>query len=391
MRLADVIRIAFRMFRTNLLRSLLTTLGIGIAISFIVLLIGFGYGLQSVTIGSIISSKVLFSLDIQGDLDEGVELSEQTVEEVRPLAGVEAVSPVVITTGQVLIDEELASVAVNAGNETFMTMEGVEIQTGRAYRDGTREIVVSPQTLELLDINPQVVVGKTVSLSYADPNNENDQKQLDNLLIVGVTSSTDAPALYLPFSLINTGTGVLLTSVKATAIDREAIIAVRNAMTAKGYQVESLVDTLDQARRIFQWATIGLAAFGGIALVVASIGMFNTLTIALIERTREIGIMKAIGVTNQTVRQLFLTEAAIIGLLGGLLGIGIGVGIGSIVEMVVNQMARTYQASTVDLFQHPVWFLVGIAVFPMILSMLTGLYPAIRAARLNPLRALRYE
>lgn len=388
----DVLRIAFRMLRTNLLRSLLTTLGIGIAISFIVVLIGLGYGLQSITIGSIVKSKALLSLDITADEREGVVLNGQSIAAISQLEGVAAASPVIVVSGQANVAGQAAAVAVMAGNQRYMEMEGIDMSSGRQFEDGTREIVVSPQLLELLGLQADRVMNTIVSLSYTDPNNENELKQIDNLLVVGISGPTEAPTIFLPYDLIGTtDERTRLTSIKALARNRDDILQVREQATQKGYMVESLVDTLDQARQVFAWVTFGLIVFGGIALVVASIGMFNTLTIALIERTREIGIMKAIGVTNRTVRALFLAEAGLIGFCGGLFGIAIGLAVDQTVEFIINELARNYRAEALNLFQYPAGFLVGIILFPVVLSMLTGLYPAIRAARLNPLRALRYE
>lgn len=391
MRLIDVIRIAVRMVRTNLLRSLLTVLGIGIAISFIVILIGFGYGLQTITIGSILQSKELLSLDIRADDKTGTQINGQTVSEMRALDGVTQVSPVIITSGQIQIGTQLAAVAVSAGNKEYLEMEGVQIRSGKIFDDSQNQVVVSPSTLDLVNLAAEQVIGQTVSLNYTDPNNANDLKKLEAIVIVGVSAPTDAPTIFLPDHLINPDGVTKLTSVKVVAKDREAILATRDAATKKGYQVDSLIETLDEARQVFRWATIGLVTFGTIALIVASIGMFNTLTIALIERTREIGIMKAIGVTDSAVRRLFLAEAGIIGFLGGMSGIMIGLSIGLAIEIFVNRVAVNNQALPLDLFQYPPGFLAGIVVFPVILAMVTGLYPAIRAAKLNPLRALRYE
>lgn len=391
MRWIDVIRIAIRMLRTNLLRSLLTILGIGVAISFIVILIGFGYGLQTITIGSILQSKELLSLDVRADDKTGSVIGNQTVAELRQLAGVTGASPVIITSGQIQIGPQLAAVAVSAGNQDYLEMEGVQIQTGQAFKDGQRQVVVSPAVLDLVNLSPLQALGQIVTMSYTDPNNASDLKKLDNLVIVGISGSTDGPTVFLSYELLNPEGTAKLSLIKLVVKDRPAVLSIRDRVTQKGYQVESLVDTLDEARRVFGYATVGLVTFGIIALIVASIGMFNTLTIALIERTREIGVMKAIGVTDRAVKRLFLAEAAIIGLFGGFFGTLIGIMIGLTIEMLVNRLAVNNQALPLDLFQYPPGFLLGIILFPVLLSILTGLYPAIRAAKLNPLQALRYE
>ncbi len=390
MSLLDIFRIATRMLRTNLLRSLLTVLGVSIAITFMVLLIGFGYGVQSLTIGSIINSKTLLSLNVTAT-GKNTPLSNKDVEILKAFPAQTGISPVIATSAQLSLDGALAQVSIESGNASYLAMAGVDIPSGHPFKDATREVVLAPQTLELMTLSASDAIGKIVSLTYTDPNNGNAQKQLDNLIVVGVSSPSAGPTVYLPIDLFGSDDRIQFSSIEITGKDRAAILGLRQVIAAKGYTVESQLETLDQAKSVFNYTTLGLAAIGTIALIIASIGMFNTLTIALIERTREIGIMKAIGVTNAAVRRLFLAEAAIIGFLGGLVGIGFGVAIGAFVEAVLNAYALSYQANAVSLFQYPPFFLLGIVIFPILLAMMTGLYPAIRASRLNPLQALRYE
>lgn len=391
MHFLDIFRIALRMLRTNVLRSLLTVLGISVAIAFIVILIGFGYGIQTLTIGSIIRSKELLSLNVQTDLKQATKLTPTLVEELSELPGVTGSSPVIISSGQATIKGQLATVAVEAGNRSYLEIEGVGIASGLPFKDGESEVVIAQELLDLLGLSAESVIGSAINLQYTDPDNENDTKVLNGLIVSGIASSIESPTVYVPIDLINPTGEARLTSVKLVAGNREEVVSVQAEATAKGLVVESLLDTLDQAKKVFSWTTLTLAIFGTIALFVASIGMFNTLTIALIERTREIGIMKAIGVTDQAIRRLFLSEAAIIGFLGGLVGIAIGVGIDFGLEFILNQYAQANQSAPVHLFQYPPGFLLGILIFPVLLSMLTGLYPAIRASKLNPLQALRYE
>lgn len=395
MRFIDIMRISVRMLRTNLLRSLLTILGIGVAISLIVTLIGLGYGLQNITVGSIVESKTLLSIDIRSlDESEGSQISATTTEEIKTIPGIREVTPVVITEGEIKIDDQLAAIAISAADATYLDMEGVLLKGGgNAYADGTNEIVVTPKVLELLDLAEEGVIGGNATITYTLPGSQEETKTIETTSIVGVTSSgeTEAAIVYMPYDLITNRAETKPTFIKAVAEDRQQLVGARDKLLQKGYLVETLVETLDQARTVFGWITVGLGVFGTIALVVASIGMFNTLTISLLERTREIGIMKAIGVSDKAVRRLFLTEAGLIGFGGGVAGVSIGLLIDAGVSTIVNQFAIRYGGLEINLFQYPLWFLPSIVLFPILLALATGLYPAIRAANLNPLRALRYE
>lgn len=391
MKLIDVFRIAFRMFRTNILRSLLTVFGIGIAISFIVILIGLGYGVQNITVGSIVESKTLLSMDILPDSRANLLLNDDTLIKLQKLDGMDKITPVVNTSGQMQTADKLAVVSVTGAYRSFFEMEGLSLGKGKLYDDTAAEGVISSGVAELLDMTNDQIVGKTISVNYSDPNNQNVLKHMDAITVVGVLDKLDTPAIYLPYPLFTKEGPVKIAQFKATAKDRDAVADISTRLVRQGYQVDSLIETLDQAKTIFRWVTIGLAIFGTISLVVAAIGMFNTLTIALLERTREIGIMKAIGVTDQAVQQIFLAEASMIGFLGGLFGVGVGLFVDKALSITLSQLAKHFNGTQTDPFQYPNFFLLSMMMYPIILAILTGLYPAIRAARLNPLKALRYE
>lgn len=390
MRWIDIVRISVRMLKTNGLRSLLTVLGIGVAISLIVLLIGLGSGLQNITIGSIVESKTLVSMDIVPPPQGTAPFTAETVETVKKVAGIKDVSPVIITTGELRLESKLSSVAIEAANPSYLTMQGIPVTNGEAFKEGEASVIVSPQVLALLDLNEDAVLGAIGKLTYTNPNNESESKTIDKVAVVGVTDTTTA-TIYVPFSLLSDNGNAKMTSIKAVANDRESLVAARDALIAQGFLVETLLDTLDQARSVFRWVTIGLTIFGTIALIVAAIGMFNTLTISLLERTREIGIMKAIGVDDTTVKKLFLAEAGLIGFLGGLAGISLGVMVAALIGTIFNQISVNLGGIKLDIFQYPAGFLPSMIAYPILLAVVTGLYPAVRAAKINPLKALRYE
>ncbi len=181
------------------------------------------------------------------------------------------------------------------------------------------------------------------------------------------------------------------TLVKVRVKDRNYLEEVRSQITLLGFSVSTISDTLEQMDIIFKAIQIILAIFGLVALVVASIGMFNTMTIALLEKTREIGIMKALGATDKDIKRLFLTEALIIGFCGGLGGIGVGFLVSYLFNLLINTLARFLGGQAVDLIYTPLWFILAIISFSVIVGFITGIYPSHRASKLNPIDALRYE
>ncbi|MDX1608073.1 MAG: FtsX-like permease family protein, partial [Candidatus Spechtbacterales bacterium] len=171
----------------------------------------------------------------------------------------------------------------------------------------------------------------------------------------------------------------------------ENLNIVQEEIIEQGFNVVALSKTVEQANKIFTGIQAVLGTFGSIALIVSAIGMFNTMTVTLLERTAEIGIMRTIGASSGDIKILFLAEAVIVGFLGGIVGILIGTSIGFGLNALLNFVASRAGGTGVTLFRYPILFLLFIASFSTIVGFLTGLFPARRAAALNPLDAIRYK
>lgn len=169
------------------------------------------------------------------------------------------------------------------------------------------------------------------------------------------------------------------------------IQVVEEAIKKMGFNTFSILDATRSVRRFFTVLDLFLGIFGSLALAVASIGIVNTLVMAILERRREIGIMKAIGASDIDVKKLFFAEAGVMGALGGALGVALGWTIGRVINLGTNVYLRSQEMSPEQIWFVP-WWLVGSAIaFAIVVSLLSGLYPAARAARLDPVQALRYE
>ncbi|MCO6486724.1 MAG: ABC transporter permease [Saprospiraceae bacterium] len=170
----------------------------------------------------------------------------------------------------------------------------------------------------------------------------------------------------------------------------EDITPVRAELESMGLNAFALAEQLKEVRRAFLAMKAVLGVVGFIALVVAGLGIINTLLMSILERTREIGIMKAIGGSEGQIKSVFFGEAAVIGLIGALGGIALGwlvtLAAGSFINMKIREMGET----PMDLFYFPWWLLLGSIGFAIGLSLLAGLYPASRAARIDPVEALRW-
>src|SRR6202044_2358488 len=158
-----------------------------------------------------------------------------------------------------------------------------------------------------------------------------------------------------------------------------------------GFATYSLLDATNGLRLVFAVFDLFLGIFGSLALAVPSLGIVNTLVMAILERRREIGILKALGAADRDIRRLFFAEAGVMGLMGGILGVALGWLIGSALTFGTNVYLRRQELPPIDLSSIPWWMVAGAIGFSIAVSLAAGIYPASRAAKLNPVEALRYE
>lgn len=183
----------------------------------------------------------------------------------------------------------------------------------------------------------------------------------------------------------------MYSSISVKVKNPAQIQAVEDAIKKMGFSTFSIADASRGLRQFFGVLYAFLGIFGSLALMVASIGIVNTLVMAILERRREIGIMKAIGASDADVKKLFFAEAGAMGILGGVLGVVLGWAIGQLINFGTNIYLKRQSLPPEHFWAVP-WWLVAFAIaFALIVSLISGFYPAGRAARLDPVQALRYE
>ncbi len=169
------------------------------------------------------------------------------------------------------------------------------------------------------------------------------------------------------------------------------VLQVEDAIKKQGYNAFSLLDAARSLRLVFTVFDLFLGLFGSLALTVASLGIINTLVMAILERRREIGVLKALGATDADVKNLFFAEAGAMGLVGGLLGVTLGYLIGQALTWGTTIYLRRQDLPSVKISSVPWWLAASAIAFAVVVSLSAGLYPASRASKLNPVEALRYE
>lgn len=166
---------------------------------------------------------------------------------------------------------------------------------------------------------------------------------------------------------------------------------VKAQITALGYRTIGFLDRFAEMRRGFLFLDIIVAVLGFIAIFVASMGIVNTMVMSIVERTREIGILKSLGAEAGHIRVLFLVESAAIGVLGSVGGLALGIAVSRVASFVARQWMMRQEIPPVEMFHLPLWVAAAAVGFGIAVSMLAGLYPASRAARVDPVEALRHD
>ncbi|TSC95691.1 MAG: ABC-type antimicrobial peptide transport system, ATPase component [Candidatus Berkelbacteria bacterium Licking1014_2] len=358
-----------------------------------------------ITIEEIAGDEALSTLEIKpyGEAAEKI-LNQDAVNKISQIEGVEKVEPVVSFPSIQMgfksdKDQFFSSVNIYSVNPDYFKLHGLTISQGKSFdKDASDQIVVSEQVSGNLAVQPKDLIDKEVDIFLGSIDGyplDDDKPQ--GFKVVGVAYENEN-TVYLPLSLLggyvkddSYNNLKVKVSVPAGEDPNERVEKVKNKLAELGYSAEATIDNVSQIKSGFRVLTIILGVFGLIALLVATIGMFNTMTVSLLERIREVGIMKAIGAAEGDIWRLFVVEASMIGFFGGIGGLIIGMAAGGIVNLAYNALAFHNSAPTLGLFYTPLWFVIFILTFAAFIGFLTGIYPARRAAHLNPLRALRYE
>lgn len=391
-----------RMFKTNPSRTWLTILGMGVGTGAVVALVGLGFGLQSIILERIVFGETLLSLDVSNPASETVTLTQQTIDEIQTHELVKDVSPLVSFPALVTYEGLTGNVFLQGVNPSYFLYTGTKAVEGDLFEEDTAfedrdGVIVTAAVLKLFGVeNPADAIGKTVSFRVFVPiEGTNDQTEValdKQYRIKGV--SEDEASLSATITLEEFSSFFQIpffNKVQVRVIDSESVNLMQDVIIERGFVVTALSKTVEQANKIFQGIQAVLAVFGGIALTVSAIGMFNTMTVTLLERTAEIGIMRTIGASAKDIAILFVSEAVIVGFLGGVVGISIGVGLGLILNGLLGIAASNFGGEAVSLFKYPLGFLLFISAFSSVVGFLTGVFPARRAAKLNPLDAIRYK
>jgi putative ABC transport system permease protein len=362
----------------------------------------------------------------------GPRLDAQFLEEAKKIDGVEAAFPEMRFPAQIRLGgrEEFTLVQVLSADVCRSGL--VKLRSGACYAsDEPNELVISDSLLRRLNVkDPESAPGTkieiaTLTMDFSLTNllrmafssggqglpfaRENYTftvvgvaermgfggpipVQSDVLIPPGPAAGMRKLSLTSVWDLFTPAGGATSYSMISIKVQSPSYVApVKAELESRGFRTFALLDQLGQMRIAFLIMDMILIAVGMIGITVASLGIVNTMVMSILERYREIGIMKAVGATDGDVQRIFLFESGVIGLLGGSIGLGLGWAVSMVINEVINTLMARQGAPRMEYFSFPWWLCLGAIAFSILVSLIAGVYPTRRAARVDPVVALRHD
>lgn len=464
----DLVNLARKNLWRRKARTILTVVGVMIGTTAIVVMLSLGIGLDEnqrrsmERWGSLNSIRVNqgMSFDHEGKpLGEEKRLNDETVEEIKAIPGVVAVSPAYETGGEAKYGRKRGHIQLIGIDPTAMPDLEFKAEMGRLLEPGDRNVMVvgrqvvnnfrdenqirmlqrgssgmaGPRMREQND--PSDIMDQRVSMTIYGGGDRN-KKKLFSFQVVGILEgeyNENSYQAYAPIEDIKKMQKFMTQNGASTGMQREVMIKasggrvtrsqtsrtnrnknsddynfilvrtndvsktkeVSKILKERGFNSWSMADQLEGIEKTSRTIQAILGGIGGITLLVAALGITNTMIMAIYERTREIGIMKVIGATFSDIHGMFLTEAGMIGFFGG----AIGLGLSYLVSYIINGISKDFMnrgmppgtEEAIGISLIPPWLAIFALIFAIMVGVLAGLYPANRAVRLSPINAIRND
>lgn len=378
------------------LRSSLTILGVVIGIGAIFFLLSLGLGLQNLVTKEVIGNASVRSIDIFSPNSRIVKLNNEQLQTIKNLPQITTLGASYSFASSIMFNRsEIDSIAYGI-DIPYQQLSNLQVIKGHLLKKNELDnVFVNTALLAAIGIeDPGKALGKKIDLNIPLRETRNGEESTfeRSFTIAGVINSGSGSEVFLPSTLLEQAGADQYSQAKLLVQETADVATIRKQIESLGFETTSPVDTIDEINQIFKYFNIILAGFGAIGMIVAVLGMFNTLTISLLERTKETGLMIALGGRRKDMRILFILEAMLLSLIGSIIGVFLAILGGWGVNFLMNSIAsRRGVAQHFELFATPLWLIVSLILFMTLVGVLVVLLPARRAERINPINALRRE
>ncbi len=396
MRLKTLGYIAVKNLIFKRLRTALTTTGVVIGIGAIIFLVSFAVGLKNTVNDQIVDSESIKTIDVTSPDSKVVHLDDENISRIGKYSHVTEVSKTFILPARASLANSTTDAVTYAVDSKYLKLVSPKILAGTISIDTAKaeDGIVNIALLETVGISDaSKAVGSKLKATLDIIDAEASKRSVEKTVTIrGVIDIGGGPQLYISSLIVEQAGSSSYSQVKVVVDDQNSIKNIRGQIESLGFITQSPIDTLDQVNHLFSIFAYILAGFGGIGMVIAILGMFNTLTISLLERTQEIGLMMSIGARRRDVKRLFMAEALTLSLAGGVGGVVGAWSLGMIINIFITSLANKRGfPGNVSLFAVPLWLVGLILLFVMLVGYLVVFIPSRRAARINPIDALRHE
>lgn len=395
-----ILKFAFKNLMMHKSRTVLTVLGVTVGISAIVFLVAFAFGIEKLVTGEVTKGNAYKLIDVGTGSVQALRINEETVNQLKQIPGVKTIEPTINIGGKAKDNDRTADVTFAGTSDKYLEWGGLAARWGVGINKAqiARPVMVNTAFLKFLpSFTNQTIVNQQLTFDLVIPkelSGDEAKKVTDaKFTVVGVIPDGNIATVYARYTdVVEMGAkNFSQIKVESQTDDKAKIESIRKQIENLGFKTQYVGDTVAQIEQIFQIFKIILGSFGLIALIVAALGMFNTLTISLLERTKEVALLKILGMRRKDISRIFLTEAVSIGVIGGVVGVFTGYMIGLGANRLFNYFATRAGGEAASVFLFPFWFMLAIWGFAVLLGIVTGIYPARRATKVNALDVLRYE
>ncbi len=390
-----LLKLVLRNMLSRKLRFAFTLLASAIAVGSIIFLFSLGYGLESISTEQLVRSDALSQIEATSSKPTDTKLSDEMISQIKSIGEVESVASSTSLAGKITIDDKTLDNPFYAVSNNYFTMSSLELSAGQFPTQQDKDyILVSDKAALAFGIKSQDIVGKELQYELIIPpvlgGTEESKKQFTGN-VIGVISDAQSAYAYVQDADAVSAGAVSRSVLKIKATNKNDIPILRKKVEDMGLKTSYVGDTLEQMNKFFNYFRMILAALGAIGVIIAILGMFNTLTVSLMERVREVSLLKILGSDDKTIFWMFALESLIFGFLGFISGIILFLISKSIIMGLFSRLAERLNNEMVNIFNTPTTLIVIAFISTLALAFLTGLFPARRALRVNPLDVQKFE